>query len=45
MNDKVAEIRKEYSQKSLIESEVESDPVKQFNIWWQDALEARISEV
>src|SRR5438876_316290 len=45
MNDKVAELRKEYSQKSLIESEVESDPVKQFNIWWQDALEARISEV
>lgn len=45
MNEKIAEIRKEYSHKNLMESEVEQDPVKQFNIWWQDALEAKITEV
>jgi len=45
MDEKIAEIRKEYSHKTLIESEVEPDPIKQFNTWWQDALEARITEV
>jgi pyridoxamine 5'-phosphate oxidase len=45
MDEKTAEIRKEYSYKSLNELEVEADPIKQFNIWWQDALEAKILEV
>jgi pyridoxamine 5'-phosphate oxidase len=45
MDEKIAEIRKEYSHKTLIESEIESDPIKQFNTWWQDALEAKITEV
>src|SRR2546423_7867217 len=45
MDEKIAEIRKEYSRKVLLESEVETDPVKQFNTWWQDALEAKITEV
>ena len=45
MDEKIAEIRKEYSYKALVESEVEADPIKQFNIWWQDALEAKIGEV
>jgi pyridoxamine 5'-phosphate oxidase len=45
MDEKIAEIREEYSRKTLTESEVESDPIKQFNIWWQDALEAKIAEV
>jgi len=41
----IAEIRKEYSQKSLVESEMLPDAMKQFNSWWQDALEAKIIEV
>jgi pyridoxamine 5'-phosphate oxidase len=41
----IAEIRKEYSQKSLVESEMQPDAFKQFNSWWQDALEAKIIEV
>jgi len=41
----IAEIRKEYSQKSLVESEMQPDAMKQFNSWWQDALEAKIIEV
>ena len=45
MNEKVAEIRKEYSHKTLVESEIDPDAIKQFNIWWQDALEAKITEV
>src|SRR6266480_1326974 len=45
MDEKIAEIRKEYSYKALVESEVEADPIKQFNIWWQDALEAKIAEI
>jgi pyridoxamine 5'-phosphate oxidase len=45
MDDKTAEIRKEYTQKALVESGIEADPVRQFNIWWQDALEAKIIEV
>jgi len=45
MDEKIAEIRKEYSYKALVESELEADPIKQFNIWWQDALEAKITDV
>jgi pyridoxamine 5'-phosphate oxidase len=45
MDEKIAEIRKEYSYKALVESEIEADAIKQFNIWWQDALEAKITEV
>jgi len=45
MDEKIAEIRNEYSHKSLVESEIDADPIKQFNTWWQDALEAKIAEV
>lgn len=45
MNEQTAAIRKEYTQKALTESDVEPDPIRQFNIWWQDALEANIIEV
>jgi pyridoxamine 5'-phosphate oxidase len=45
MDEKIAEIRKEYSHKTLLESEVAAHPIEQFNIWWQDALEAKIMEV
>ena len=44
MDLKITEIRKEYSQKSLVESEMQPDALKQFNSWWQDALEAKIAE-
>jgi pyridoxamine 5'-phosphate oxidase len=45
MDEKIAEIRKEYSHKTLLESEVAAHPIEQFNIWWQDALDAKIMEV
>ena len=45
MNEKTAGIRKEYTQKALVESDIDADPIRQFNIWWQDAVEANIIEV
>jgi len=45
MNERTAEIRKEYTQKALMESGIDADPIRQFNIWWQDAVEAKIIEV
>jgi pyridoxamine 5'-phosphate oxidase len=45
MDNNIAEIRKEYSHKTLLEAEVQPDPVKQFNVWWQDALDAKITDV
>lgn len=41
----IADIRKDYQLKSLTESEVDPDPLKQFQQWWQDALQAKIEEV
>ena len=45
MDEKATEIRKEYTQKALVESGMETDPVNQFNMWWQEALDAKIIEV
>src|SRR5215831_7016130 len=45
MEKNVASIRKDYSQRALVESEIDSDPIKQFAKWWQDALDAEIVEV
>jgi pyridoxamine 5'-phosphate oxidase len=45
MNENTAGIRKEYTQKALVESDIDADPIRQFNIWWQDAVEANIVEV
>jgi len=28
-----------------MESDIDADPIRQFNIWWQDAVEAKIIEV
>ena len=41
----IADIRKEYMQRSLMEAEVEKDAVRQFECWWQEAIESKIDEV
>jgi pyridoxamine 5'-phosphate oxidase len=41
----IAELRKDYRQQSLSESEVEIEPIKQFEKWWNEALQSRIEEV
>jgi len=45
MNQNTGGIRTEYTQKALEESDMEVDPITQFNMWWQQALEAKIIEV
>lgn len=40
----LAALRKEYRLQSLIEKDVEADPVKQFQKWWQQAIESGIEE-
>src|SRR6185436_21158141 len=45
MDEKTAELRKEYTQKALTEPGIEADPVRQFSVWWHEALEAKIIEV
>ncbi len=45
MQNNIADIRKNYSQKTLSENDVESDPVKQFDRWWKEAIASDIEEV
>jgi pyridoxamine 5'-phosphate oxidase len=45
MDEKPAEIREEYTRKALMESDMEPDPTRQFDIWWHEAVEAKIIEV
>lgn len=40
----IADLRKEYSRKGLIETEVEDDPMTQFKIWFTDACQSNILE-
>lgn len=41
----IADIRKEYKQHSLGESDVATTPVDQFTKWWTDAMNSNIDEV
>jgi pyridoxamine 5'-phosphate oxidase len=45
INTPIAELRKDYRQRSLSESEVEIEPIKQFEKWWNEALQSQIEEV
>lgn len=41
----IADIRKDYQQQVLLESEVASDPIQQFKNWWEQAMASEIDEV
>jgi len=41
----ISSIRRDYQLKSLSESDVASEPIKQFSIWWDEAISAEIDEV
>ena len=41
----IADIRKEYILQSLSENDIETDPILQFNKWWNQAIESNIEEV
>jgi len=45
MQSEIAGIRKSYSQKTLSEADIDKDPLKQFEKWWQEALASSIDEV
>jgi pyridoxamine 5'-phosphate oxidase len=40
----IASMREDYSKAQLLESSVLPNPIDQFTIWWQQALEAQIAE-
>lgn len=42
--DSIASIRKVYQLQSLLESEVDPNPVIQFESWWQQAIKGKIEE-
>ncbi|MDP9229049.1 MAG: pyridoxamine 5'-phosphate oxidase family protein, partial [Bacteroidota bacterium] len=44
MHDKISHIRKDYSHQTLLEKDVDPNPVNQFTKWWQEALHAEIVE-
>ncbi|MBO9618482.1 MAG: pyridoxamine 5'-phosphate oxidase [Niabella sp.] len=45
MNQDIADIRINYSKKSLSETDVAPDAFTQFNRWWQEAADSQLSEV
>jgi pyridoxamine 5'-phosphate oxidase len=45
MPSTIADIRKDYKLKSLLEKDVAPNPIRQFDTWWQEALHSEIDEV
>lgn len=45
MASSIAEIRKEYRLHSLSENDVDANPFRQFDTWWQEAINSEIDEV
>jgi pyridoxamine 5'-phosphate oxidase len=45
MQTNIAGLRREYSQKILSETSILPDPIRQFEKWWQEAIDSRIEEV
>lgn len=43
-NNSIAAIRKIYQLQSLLEKEMDVNPLKQFETWWQQAIESKIEE-
>jgi pyridoxamine 5'-phosphate oxidase len=41
----IADIRKDYKLKSLLEGDVATNPFVQFNQWWEEAIASNIDEV
>lgn len=45
MENNIAAIRKNYSQQSLAEKDIATDPLQQFETWWNEAIASSIDEV
>ena len=44
MNSSIADLRKEYSSQSLLETDIERNPFDQFEKWWTQAVNSQIDE-
>jgi len=44
MSTSIADLRREYASRSLMETDVASNPISQFEKWWNEALESAIVE-
>ena len=40
----IADLRKDYSRASLTEADIDPDPVRQFSVWFRQALDAGVAE-
>lgn len=45
MNKNIADIRKDYQMRSLSETDVDPDPIVQFNRWWDDVVKSELDEI
>lgn len=45
MPNNIADIRKEYKLRTLSEKDVDADPLRQFDKWWQEAIHSNLEEV
>lgn len=45
MHNPISDIRRDYSQKQLTEDLIQKNPIDQFEIWWNEAVHAKIDEV
>jgi len=45
MDNKIADIRKEYIKQTLLEKDVDQNPFVQFNKWWDEAIESELDEI
>ena len=41
----IADIRRDYQLQSLLETDIEKNPIDQFSTWWNQAIESQIEEV
>lgn len=44
MNRDIAGIRREYGLKDLVETQADSDPIRQFHLWLEQAIEAQLPD-
>ena len=44
MNASIADLRKEYSSQNLLETDIDANPISQFEKWWMQAVNSQIVE-
>ncbi len=44
MNPSIADLRKDYSSETLLETAIATHPIHQFDKWWQQAIDSQIDE-